>query len=324
MIRISAADTANPLTILKLQLRFILDLFDPKSRIFYIDYPVHSNIGDLLINLGTEQFFKDYGVPIYRRYSVMDIPRLSSLEVDENTTLLCHGGGNFGDLYPKHQGMREALVNTFPHTRIVFLPQSIHYSSHEEQARSLERIARHSNCHILVRDQQSLDTLRNGGVTLSSMMPDMAHHLWGTIKTDPVTSPPRHRRDMYFLRRDQEATGIPVELAGAFATGSVDWSDIVSAPHRALGGAIYSLLKAMGRAVPYQLAPPAWYYARDLMVQDAVSYFSAFDCVYTNRLHAMILALLLSLDVTVFDNSYGKLSRYVGTWLAAGVRSTMP
>jgi pyruvyl transferase EpsO len=316
MIRISAIDAASSLSALKSRLKTILDLFDPKSRIFYVDYPVHSNIGDLLINLGTEQFFQDYNLPIYRRYSTMDIPDLSSLAVDGNTTLLCHGGGNFGDLYPKHQDMREAFVDRFPHARIIFLPQSLYYSSQETQARSLERIARHPNCHILVRDQQSFDALRNGGVTRSSMMPDMAHQLWGTMESANVTAPPGHGRNMCFLRRDQEAAGAPAELAGAFANGSVDWSDIVSTPHRAFAGGIYGLLKAVGRVIPCRLATSTWYYARDLMVHDAVSYFSQFDCVYTNRLHAMILALLLGRDVTAFDNSYGKLSRYIGTWLA--------
>ncbi len=318
MIRISAVDAASSLSILKLQLKTILDLFDAKGRIFYIDYPVHSNIGDLLINLGTEYFFHDNKVPIHRRFSVMDLPDLSSLEVDGNTTLLCHGGGNFGDLYPKHQGIREALVDRFPRARIIFLPQSLYYSSQDTQARSLERIARHSNCHILVRDQQSFDALRDAGVTRSSMMPDMAHQLWGTMETVNTTTPVGHGRAMYFLRRDQEATGAPADLAGAFAKGSVDWSDIVTTPHRAFAGGIYSLLKVVGRVIPWQLATSMWYYTRDLMVHDAVSYFSQFDCVYTNRLHAMILALLLGRDVTVFDNSYGKLSRYVGAWLGAG------
>lgn len=210
MIRICAMDAAGSLSALKLQLKAILDLFDPKSRIFYIDYPVHSNIGDLLINLGTEQFFQHYTVPIHRRYCVMNMPHLSSLEVDRNTTLLCHGGGNFGDLYPKHQDIREALVDWFPRARIIFLPQSLHYSSQETQGRSLERIARHSNCHILVRDQQSLDALRGGGVTQSSMMPDMAHQLWGTMETANTIAPRGHGRDMYFLRRDRRKQALRV------------------------------------------------------------------------------------------------------------------
>jgi exopolysaccharide biosynthesis predicted pyruvyltransferase EpsI len=34
----------------------------------------------------------------------------------------------------------------------------------------------------------------------------------------------------------------------------------------------------------------------------------------------MLLALLLGRDVTASDNSYGKLSRYITTWLAQEVQ----
>jgi pyruvyl transferase EpsO len=59
-----------------------------------------------------------------------------------------------------------------------------------------------------------------------------------------------------------------------------------------------------------------WYSTRDEMVNDAIDYFSKHDRVYTNRLHAMILALLLGRDVVAFDNLYGKSSRYINAWLA--------
>jgi exopolysaccharide biosynthesis predicted pyruvyltransferase EpsI len=35
----------------------------------------------------------------------------------------------------------------------------------------------------------------------------------------------------------------------------------------------------------------------------------------TNRLHAIILGLLLDRSVIAFDNSYGKLSMYYQSWL---------
>ncbi len=38
--------------------------------------------------------------------------------------------------------------------------------------------------------------------------------------------------------------------------------------------------------------------------------------IYTNRLHAMLLGLLLGREVRWFDNSYGKLGAYAETWLA--------
>ena len=317
MIQISANNSAQSLSDLKSQLKSILGLFDPKSRIFYIDYPAHSNVGDLLINLGTEQFFLNYRVPIHERYSVLNIRNISDLKADEGTTFLCHGGGNFGDLYSEHESAREWLLDKFPRARIVFLPQSLYYSSEESQRVSLSKIARHSNCHVLVRDKESLDALRRSGITHSSMMPDMAHQLWGTLKTAPAS---KNENAMYFFRRDQEAAAVPAELGNVVASRSVDWSDIVSTPHRVLAGGVYSLLKSGARAFPARLNASAWYLARDTMINDAVAYFLNYETVYTNRLHAMLLALLLGRDVNAFDNSYGKLSRYINTWLAASAQ----
>jgi len=319
MIQISANNSAQSLSDLKSQLKSILGLFDPKSRIFYIDYPAHSNVGDLLINLGTEQFFLNYRVPIHERYSVLNIRNISDLKADEGTTFLCHGGGNFGDLYSEHESAREWLLDKFPRARIVFLPQSLYYSSEESQRVSLSKIARHSNCHVLVRDKESLDALRRSGITHSSMMPDMAHQLWGTFGAIP---PPKHGHDIYFLRRDREATLAPTQLAEAFAHHSVDWRDIVSPSHRAFARSTYYLLKTMGRVLPAGMSASMWHSARDAMVRDAVTYFSGHDRVYTNRLHAMLLALFLGRDVVAFDNSYGKLSRYVNAWLASAASLT--
>jgi exopolysaccharide biosynthesis predicted pyruvyltransferase EpsI len=312
MITINADDTADSLSKLKLKLKLILDLFNPKSRIFYIDYPVHNNIGDLLINIGTEQFFLDYNIPIYKRYSVLDIQNISSLTVGENDTLLCHGGGNFGDLYPQHQDMREWLVDHFPRVRIIFLPQSIYYSSQRAQRVSLDKIVGHPNCHILARDKESFDILRHAGATQLSMMPDMAHQLWGILSS---TSSSKQGDNIYFLRQDQEATPVPTELAERFMHHSVDWRDIVSVPHRIAARSSYYILKATKHIIPEGVRTSMWYAARDAMIRDAVMYFSSHDRIYTNRLHAMILALLIGRDVTAFDNSYGKLSRYVHSWL---------
>ncbi len=59
-----------------------------------------------------------------------------------------------------------------------------------------------------------------------------------------------------------------------------------------------------------------WYRVRDNLVRSGVEMLSRPQTIYTNRLHAMLLGLLLGREVRWFDNSYGKLSAYVETWLA--------
>jgi pyruvyl transferase EpsO len=316
ILHINAKNSSQRFSELKRALASILDFFDPTSKVIYVDYPVHTNVGDLLINLGTEQFFTDYRVPISARYSVLDMPDLSHLADDENVTFLCHGGGNFGDLYPVHQDVRESLVELFPKARIICLPQSIHYSSEEKQHISLQKFASHGNCHIFVRDRESLDILRQSHIHSSSLMPDMAHQLWDMLaQKSPVDSSAFHE-DVYFLRQDQEATSVPQELVELFSYHTtVDWEDITSRWHTIMVSIVHVLIRLGKYVLPETADASLWYAVRDAVVNDAITYFSQYEDVYTNRLHAMLLALLLGHDVVAFDNSYSKLSRYIHAWL---------
>jgi exopolysaccharide biosynthesis predicted pyruvyltransferase EpsI len=60
---------------------------------------------------------------------------------------------------------------------------------------------------------------------------------------------------------------------------------------------------------------PIWYRLRDRIVRCGIALLSHSDALATNRLHAMPLGLLLGIEVTAFDNFYGKLSSYASTWL---------
>jgi pyruvyl transferase EpsO len=297
---------------LKTELQAIAESFDHGSQFIYLDYPVHGNVGDLLINLGTEQFFRDYRVPIVQRYSVLDLPRKRVPGVSKETTFLCHGGGNFGDLYPKHQTTREWLVENYPQCHIVFLPQSVHYGSEIAGQEAIKKLARHEHCHIFVRDRESYLALKKGGVKHVSMAPDMAHQLWDVLEP---TSSPEIPEPMYFLRRDCEATAIPLDLRFGLGVTGVDWRDILGFSNKASGAIVYYFLSLFARFNSPSGNVALWYAVRDRMIHDAVEYFSRYQEICTNRLHAMILGLLLKRDVQCFDNSYGKLTRYFDAWL---------
>jgi pyruvyl transferase EpsO len=84
---------------LKEKLKGILGYFDTTRRVIYYDYPLHLNVGDLLIQQGAEMFFAENNIHIWKRYSVYDMP--SSIRgLDDDVVIICQGGGNFGDLYP--------------------------------------------------------------------------------------------------------------------------------------------------------------------------------------------------------------------------------
>ncbi len=299
----------------------------PGTEIAYLDYPVHFNVGDQLINLGAEAFFARMRYRVSIRLSLFDLcqvdwaapqrtilketARRKLTELDPAAVLVLHGGGNFGDIYPEFQVMRERVIEAFPDRRIVVLPQSLHFSSPAQERISLTRLLAHGDLHVCVRDAESRAALRRYSPDAGILLPDMAHALWNTAGWD--ASPGTGPGTLILSRTDTESAG-PVN-AGAGAT-RVDWPDLVQVVDQL---AFRALRKTMAANLDgsYRLPAAAWYQLRDRLVRRAVRLFSAQGQIVTDRLHGMILSALLARPVRYADNSYGKLSRYANAWLAS-------
>ena len=310
-IGISSPD-ARVMNSLKDKLKEILGSFDTTKRVIYYDYPLHMNIGDLLINLGTEQFLADHNINVWRRYSVFDMPD-SIKGMEDDVVILCHGGGNFGDLYPILQNGRERVLRLYPRNRIVILPQTVHFRSRERFFQSMEQFRSHGNCYIFARDNRSLEFLRQASFTQTSAMPDMAHYLWGKLL--PITPRAYEAQPLRFVRRDGEAKASPLFECNPGTVLSYDWPDIITWPTRRRAGLILRAIVLQNGLGLHTQKYWQWRLVCDWVVRDGVKLFSRYRKIYTNRLHAMILGLLLEREVCAFDNSYGKLSSYRDTWL---------
>lgn len=280
------------------------------ENIIYVDYPLHPNIGDLLINSGTEQFFANHNYRVTHRYSYHDYPKKLH-GVSKGTVFAFHGGGNFGDLYPEHINLLLQIIEDFPENKIVVFPQTVFFKSEERRAAICSQLKRHSNLTIYVRDRRSLDVLMNSGLDDVALMPDMAHLLFGALTPDP------HRgsvEPLYFMRRDEEVGNVP-ELGLSQSDRTVDWQDGISLAHRIqFATLIRTTRSSRALGLPFDTTT-RWYRLRDQLIEEGIKLISASNLIYTNRLHAMLLALFLGRDVVGFDNSYGKLSGYYEAWL---------
>lgn len=296
----------------------------PGSSIAYLDYALHFNVGDLLINLGSEAFFERMGYDVKLRMSLFDLCRIDWEKPAEarlkpvalqrlralppKVALVLHGGGNFGDLYPEFQALREQVVAHCPERRIVMLPQSLHFDDGEAQRRSLDRLLRHRDLHVFLRDAESLAAVQSHGSGHGKLLPDMAHALWQTEGWKPRAAPVDAPR-LCLRRRDGE-----VSVPPPAGTHSIDWPDLVGAfdqfAFRAVRRTMHLDLDRRQR-----VAGRAWYAVRDRVVARARRLFTAHGEIVTDRLHGMILAALLERPVRYIDNSYGKLSRYARAWL---------
>jgi pyruvyl transferase EpsO len=311
---------------LSLMLNQIGDVVPRGAEIAYLDVPLHFNVGDQLINLGAEAFFKRMDYKVSVRMSLFDLchidwisPRKTTLKdsavrrlkvLNPGAILVLHGGGNFGDIYPEYQIMRELIVEAFPERRVVLLPQSMHFSSPAEEQASLRRLFVHKDLHICVRDVESRDALRRLVPNAGILLPDMAHALWATPGWEPANSA---TKKTLVLRRTDSETAEGIGGAAADVT-EFDWPSMVTSTDNLLFRVIRRAMA--GNMDPsYKLPMAGWYRLRDYLVRRAINIFGQHTDVVTDRLHGMILASLLSQRLQFADNSYGKLSRYVGAWL---------
>ena len=141
---------------LKQRLTELRRLLPPGRPVVYLDYPVHLNVGDQLINLGTECFLDDNGVRVVGRYSLFNCPADLHRRIPADAIILLHGGGNLGDLYPDHEAFRERIVESCPDHRIIVLPQTLHFAAEAGFAAAAAIYRRHPALTLCVRDHASL------------------------------------------------------------------------------------------------------------------------------------------------------------------------
>lgn len=274
----------------------------------YVDIPTHGNVGDLLIMHGTLAFFRKHRLSpkLIAPYDAYD-----PAWIDEGDVIVFHGGGNFGDLYPCFQQLREDIVMSHPNNRIIILPQSLHFSSAQEQASSAEVFRSHPDVHICVRDEVSLQ-MAQAFSNHVYLLPDMAHQLY------PMRA--RYKRQSQHglrISRVDDEGGAHVDTAGLDIDTVTDWPEFVGEREahinlfrRGLGG-FYR--RGMGRAAN-RILVRLWIAYSARLVKDAARLFARHEFIVTDRLHGHILACLLNRKNIVLDNSYGKNSRYVAAW----------
>lgn len=303
------AQSAHPMSELKERLRRILSVIPPGSDIWYIDYPVHGNGGDLLIMKGTEAFFKEHRIRVHARYSVLDFP--SGVSIPRHHIIVLHGGGNFGDLYPAHQRLREQIVAGYPGNRVVMLPQTIFYRNPSELERTADIFNRHPDLHLFVRDNVSLATARDKFRKCAvSLSPDMAHQLW------PIRCRNVPDKDLLlFLRTDIEKTAEQALLEASGLGDHLDWPVLYNRAEQKSIRAFTALLRK--GSAGFLPVSRAWSGYADYLVRKAVRRFSRYRQVQTSRLHGHILSCLMDKPNVLLDNAYGKNASYYHTWTYA-------
>ncbi len=289
----------------------IAELIPRGNPVVFLDYPVYLNVGDLLIEKGTEAFFRAFDYQLAMVRSAYDCGVEQFAAVPPEATIVLQGGGNFGDLYDLHQQFRERVVAQCRRNRIVLLPQTIHFELPSKVADCAKVFAAHPDLHICLRDETSCDFFRRHFPNPVYLFPDMAHFLWDEMA--PHRQATGERDTLLFMRVDKEEC--PFAYEPAYGQIPIDWLDIINPLDRVAFGLLHRLHRCHRDLLPHHEIHPFWRVYREHLVRKAIRTLAPHKMVVTNRLHMALLGLLTGRNVGIADNSYGKLSAYHACWL---------
>lgn len=275
-----------------------------KSNYIFLDLPYYSNIGDTLIWLGTEELFNELSGKCIGRHSkeTFDFRLLP-----HDCTILLQGGGNMGDTWREHQEFRNEVVRLYPDNRIIFLPQTIYYDSKDTLDNDIELLNKHQHLTICARDEFSFNLLKDNGFTGNMLLiPDMAFCI--NRKTLRSMMLKTGNECLFLLRNDKEFPKQYHQRTDPFKDAVFeDWPSIQESGYKAWNYVLTHDNKDVDDFFQNHYLPER--------IKEGVEFASKYKVTYSTRLHVIILRLLLGLEVNVLDNSYGKNSHFIDTWL---------
>lgn len=286
----------------------------------YLDLPYYTNLGDTLIWQGTLDFLKN--IPYKCLYSCSANESVyGRIAEKRNFIILLNGGGNFGDLWILHNNFRKKVIAAMPDHKVIILPQTVFYEDRKNLEEDALFYSNYPNVSICARDESSYKLLKeNFPGNNIFLLPDMAF----CMNIDKKKKSCFETKGSLFVKRmDKEfAENKYYSLVPEDATVS-DWPTFMNKEYKE-----YKYLRILNRycsAIDRRLNTNIDNIVIDLYwkkilknknVNLAINFIDEYKNIYTTRLHAAILSVILNKhNITVYDNSYGKNSSFVDTWL---------
>lgn len=298
----------------------IIDRLSPLLTDNYVllDLPYHSNLGDTLIWQGELDFLRKLPYKCLYSTSCQGNVFMAEKFLRPETIILFHGGGNFGDIWPQPNDFRREVIEMYPKQRYVVLPQTIYYTDVNNLKRDADFYSHYPNVTICARDVKSYDILRKWFPNNPSLLvPDMVFCM--NVKRREKSS-----QGALFIKRDDkefsEVMNYSLVPKDAYVT---DWIFLnESKPYRRTKDIVKWASRFDCRLHTQDWKHRAidlyWHYIlRPLNVKTAINLIDGYHGIYTTRMHAALLSIILGKeDITLFDNNYGKSSSFYETWMS--------
>lgn len=291
----------------------VYDALSPLIQADYwvLDLPYYENIGDTLIWQGEMDFLKLFS---YKCRGMYSLETFVFPKIPETDLILLQGGGNFGDLWKRHHDFRLQVMQHYPKNKFLIFPQTVYFEDSDYLQSSIECFAQY-DVVICARDSVSYEFLCKHFRNKILLVPDMAFCIdarkWHRMIRKVTNS-------TLLLKRSDKELKISEELESIQHLPNVivaDW------PTMGAKNQVEYFRRKVFRIAKKFVG--MWLYDgymnriyRNYLIREGVHQISTFNKIYTTRLHACILSILLNReDVVFFDNSYGKNKAFYETWL---------
>lgn len=279
--------------------------------------PNYANVGDLLIWEGILEFLKKVPFKCKGECAWNEYPTNPSAE---DSIILIQGGGYFGDVWRKAWEYVLDGIRPYRDNKIIILPMSIYYEDDSLRQADADYLAGFKDLIICTRDEASFHCAKTYFRNQVLLVPDMAWHIGRNYLSRWMR--PSSGKVLLLKRTDKELESEDICIPGINADVH-DWPTIESlTPSEIRFKKYIRLVDKCQRKLPrvrsllQGLKNKSFdFYYRNQINSRGISFISSYETIYTTRLHALILSVLLGKEVYLIDNSYGKLSACYKTWL---------
>ena len=262
-----------------------------RDKIVLIGTPAHGNLGDQAIAVCEMKYLDDLkgdytvfeiSMPLYKTHR----KKLKSL-LQKKDIIVISGGGWMGNLWIHNEITIREIVSDYPENKVVIFPQTLHYTDDLQGKRVLDKtklvFKTHKELYLSVRDEKSYTcAIDNLGFSTDKLLfcPDMA--LYGTLKNDN-TYQNESKIALLCLRNDIEKLSDSLYIANCIKERGYTVKNTTTVKKY--------LIKRKNR---------------NKILKELIQSYSGAAFMVTDRLHAMIFALLAGIPCYVLNNSTGK------------------
>lgn len=286
-----------------------------------LDLPYYTNVGDILLWQSAEDLLKE--LP-YKCLYASSLTNYQKPRISKDVVIVFTAGGNFGDLWERHQVFRHRVLTEFPDNPIVQLPQSVWFESEEKMKCDIKCYSEHKGrVTICVRDQNSFDTIKNNYCNVDTiLMPDLAltFDVEKYCKRNNIKVKELGNGKLLVKRNDKEL----IEDSSLNAISEnynciSDWPPMTNMikEEEWLNRLTYRM---SWMKIPQNIIMKFtdFYYShilKDAYLITGIRFLLQYERIYSTRLHAAVLAMLLGKQTYLLDNSYGKCRGVHDLWM---------